>query len=169
MQSVTAGLKRAWIGPKMSRIATSAPPVASVFASSAIARSITLCAEEVYPVWPGAIARMHWPLADPASVQTETSAATVAALFRVVRDELRCRLWLLASANLPDGVSLGPPIDAELPAIDALIRASGVRRGLVRTRTLFALWLEYDLLEDRVRGRADADTHTVSLTGALTF
>jgi hypothetical protein len=77
---------------------------------------------------------MHWPLADPASVQTETSAATVAALFRVVRGELRCRLWLLASANLPDGVSLGPPIDAELPAIDALIRASALPAEVVRDR-----------------------------------
>lgn len=95
---------------------------------------ITLCAEEVCPVWPGAIARMHWPLADPASVQTETSAATVAALFRVVRDELRCRLWLLASANLPDGVSLGPPIDAEFPAIDARIRASALPAEVVRDR-----------------------------------
>ncbi|MGH2907604.1 MAG: sigma factor [Solirubrobacterales bacterium] len=95
---------------------------------------ITLCAEEVCPVWPGEIARMHRPLADPASVQTETSAATVAALFRVVRDELRCRLWLLSSANLPDGVSLGPPIDAELPAIDALIRASALPAEVVRDR-----------------------------------
>src|SRR5262245_22815344 len=53
---------------------------------------ITLCAEEVCPVWPGAFARMHWPLPDPAS-KPDASAATVAARFRRVRDELRSRLW----------------------------------------------------------------------------
>ena len=95
---------------------------------------ITLCAEQVCPAWPGAIARMHWPLADPASVETETSAATVAAQFRAVRDELRRRLWVLASANPPDGVSLGPPTGTELAAIDALIRASALPAEVVRDR-----------------------------------
>src|SRR5689334_9660350 len=32
---------------------------------------ITLCAEEVCPVWPGAFARLHWPLPDPASTAPE--------------------------------------------------------------------------------------------------
>jgi hypothetical protein len=40
---------------------------------------------------------------------------------------------------------------------------------LVELARGFALWLEYDFPEDSVRGRADADTHTVSLTGALGF
>lgn len=95
---------------------------------------ITLCAEEVCPVWPGALARMHWPLADPAHVEAGASAAAVAVRFRAVRDELRCRLWALASANLPDGVSLGPPTDAELSAIAALIRASSLPAEVVRDR-----------------------------------
>jgi arsenate reductase len=95
---------------------------------------ITLCAEEVCPVWPGAIVRMHWPLNDPASGEVNASAATVAARFRAVRDELRCRLWALASSNLPDGISLGPPTGAELAAIDALIRASALPAEVVRDR-----------------------------------
>ena len=95
---------------------------------------ITLCAEEVCPVWPGAFARKHWPLPDPANDDPDASAATVAARFRAVRDELRLRLWALASANLPDGVSLGPPTGAELAEIDALIRASTLPAEVVRDR-----------------------------------
>jgi arsenate reductase len=93
---------------------------------------ITLCAEEVCPVWPGTFARMHWPLRDPASSEVNASVATVAARFRAVRDELRCRLWAFASTNLPEGVSLGPPTGAELGAIEALIRASELPAEVVR-------------------------------------
>ena len=32
-----------------------------------VARVITLCAEEVCPVWLGAAPRLHWPIPDPAS------------------------------------------------------------------------------------------------------
>jgi protein-tyrosine-phosphatase/N-acetylglutamate synthase-like GNAT family acetyltransferase len=95
---------------------------------------ITLCAEEVCPVWPGAFARLHWPLADPAGAEAGADAATVAARFRAVRDELRCRLWALARTNPPDGVSLGSPTGAELAAIDALIRASALPAEVVRDR-----------------------------------
>jgi arsenate reductase len=95
---------------------------------------VTLCAEEVCPVWPGSIARMHWPLADPASVEAHASAASVAARFRAVRHELQFRLWTLASTNLPDGVSLGRPTGAELAAVDALIRASALPTEVVRDR-----------------------------------
>ncbi len=47
---------------------------------------VTLCAEEVCPFVPGPVQRLHWPLPDPADLET----------FRVVRDELRRllpRLW----------------------------------------------------------------------------
>jgi arsenate reductase len=40
---------------------------------------VTLCAEEVCPVVPGAVHRMHWPLPDPKDL----------AQFRAVRDRLR--------------------------------------------------------------------------------
>ena len=95
---------------------------------------VTLCAEEVCPVWPGSFARLHWPLPDPASVEAHGSAASATARFRAVRDQLQCRLWTLASTNLPDGVSLGPPIGAELAAVDALIRASALPVEVVRDR-----------------------------------
>jgi arsenate reductase len=51
---------------------------------------ITLCAEEVCPVWLGKALRFHWPLPDPAAV--EGSDAQRLQAFRAVRDELRRRL-----------------------------------------------------------------------------
>ena len=107
--------------------------VAAIDAAS-IDAVITLCAEEVCPVWPGAFARLHWALPDPASAEPGASAATLAARFRAVRDELRGRLWALASANLPDGIALGPAAGGDLGAIDALIRASALPVEVVRDR-----------------------------------
>lgn len=57
---------------------------------------VTLCAEEVCPVFPGDVVRHHWPLEDPAAA-TGSEGARLAA-FRKVRDELRLRIErLLAS------------------------------------------------------------------------
>lgn len=93
---------------------------------------ITLCAEEVCPVWPGAFARLHWALPDPARADPEVPAEALLARFRAVRDELRARLWAFASTNLPDGIALGPPTAAELAAVEALIRASLLPAEVVR-------------------------------------
>ena len=54
---------------------------------------ITLCAEEVCPVFPGKPVRIHWGLPDPAAV-TGTEEARLNA-FRSVRDELLGRLKVL--------------------------------------------------------------------------
>ncbi|MFT3914061.1 MAG: arsenate reductase ArsC [Anaeromyxobacteraceae bacterium] len=51
---------------------------------------ITLCAEEVCPVWLGKATRLHWGLPDPAHAGS-TEAERLQA-FREVRDELRRRL-----------------------------------------------------------------------------
>jgi arsenate reductase (thioredoxin) len=51
---------------------------------------ITLCAEEVCPVFPGPVARHHWPLEDPAVLSG--SHAEKLDAFRRVRDEIRRRL-----------------------------------------------------------------------------
>jgi protein-tyrosine-phosphatase/N-acetylglutamate synthase-like GNAT family acetyltransferase len=95
---------------------------------------ITLCAEEVCPVWPGKLARLHWPLPDPATTDPDLAAAFVLARFRAARDEIRSRLWAFASTNLPDGVSLGRPTGDELAAIDALVRTSELPAEVVRDR-----------------------------------
>jgi arsenate reductase len=54
---------------------------------------VTLCQDEVCPVWLGATWRVHWELPDPAG----TSAPEERRLsdFRGVRDELRRRLGVL--------------------------------------------------------------------------
>jgi arsenate reductase len=58
-----------------------APPVGAV---------VTLCREEVCPVWLGEACRVHWPLADPALATG--SDEEVLNSFRSVRDEIRRRL-----------------------------------------------------------------------------
>ena len=49
---------------------------------------ITLCAEEVCPIWPARIEHLHWPLPDPAGA----SATTRLQRFRDTRDDLERRL-----------------------------------------------------------------------------
>lgn len=51
---------------------------------------ITLCAEEVCPVFRGGARRLHWPLPDPAGHEEPEAAALDR--FRAVRDELRQRI-----------------------------------------------------------------------------
>jgi arsenate reductase len=51
---------------------------------------ITLCAEEVCPVFLGRARRVHWGLPDPAAVTGDE--ATRRAAFRASRDELRRRI-----------------------------------------------------------------------------
>lgn len=57
---------------------------------AAVDTVITLCAEEVCPVYLGAARRLHWPLPDPAG-HTEDEEAGLAR-FRAVRDELAGRI-----------------------------------------------------------------------------
>ncbi len=51
---------------------------------------ITLCAEEVCPVFPGAVTRRHWALPDPAAVEGSTEEKLEA--FRRTAAELKQRL-----------------------------------------------------------------------------
>ena len=61
--------------------------------ASSVDAVITLCAEEVCPVFLGKAMRLHWGLPDPAR-ETGNEDRKLAA-FRSVRDELRRRLELL--------------------------------------------------------------------------
>jgi arsenate reductase (thioredoxin) len=51
---------------------------------------ITLCAEEVCPIWPNRIEHLHWPLPDPAGAAGDRRQR-----FRETRDELERRLTKL--------------------------------------------------------------------------
>ena len=53
---------------------------------------ITLCAEEVCPVFLGSAARLHWPIPDPASDDPALAREDLLARFRTARDTLRARL-----------------------------------------------------------------------------
>ena len=58
---------------------------------------ITLCQEEVCPVWLGDAERLHWGLPDPAAVTHDPEALMEA--FRQVRDELSRRLKRFLDAS----------------------------------------------------------------------
>jgi arsenate reductase len=57
---------------------------------------ITLCADEVCPVLPGRVRRLHWPIPDPASSDPTFSAGQMRERFRVAREQIRERLPELA-------------------------------------------------------------------------
>lgn len=53
---------------------------------------ITLCAEEVCPLFLGKARRLHWPIPDPASEDPNLSPENLRARFRQTRDEINRRL-----------------------------------------------------------------------------
>ncbi|MCU0683331.1 MAG: arsenate reductase ArsC [Polyangiaceae bacterium] len=53
---------------------------------------ITLCAEEVCPVFLGAVERLHWPIPDPASDDLSFGREEMLGRFRAARDAIRKRL-----------------------------------------------------------------------------
>src|SRR5690348_6359761 len=55
----------------------------SDFDAASVDAVITLCAEEVCPVLPGRVKRIHWPIPDPASNDPSLSAEQMRARFRV--------------------------------------------------------------------------------------
>jgi arsenate reductase len=63
--------------------------------SSAVNMVITLCAEEVCPVFLGKVRRLHWPIADPASTEPSLSAEDMRLRFRTARDQMKVRIEIL--------------------------------------------------------------------------
>jgi arsenate reductase (thioredoxin) len=53
---------------------------------------ITLCAEEVCPVFLGKLHRLHWPIDDPATADPSVTGDELLARFRKARDEIRTRI-----------------------------------------------------------------------------
>jgi arsenate reductase len=53
---------------------------------------ITLCAEEVCPVFLGKARRIHWPIPDPASADPTLTRDELLTRFRSARDTIRARL-----------------------------------------------------------------------------
>lgn len=64
---------------------------------------ITLCAEEVCPVLPGRVRRLHWPIPDPASADPALPPEEMRERFRAARDQIRARIEVLkALLDLPE-------------------------------------------------------------------
>jgi len=53
---------------------------------------ITLCAEEVCPVFLGQAKRLHWPIPDPASKDIERPRVEMLERFRTARDSIKDKL-----------------------------------------------------------------------------
>lgn len=65
---------------------------------------VTLCAEEVCPVFLGKAQRLHWPLIDPDRKDEELSDEERLSHFRAAREQIEGRLKVLAALRaVPDG------------------------------------------------------------------
>jgi thioredoxin type arsenate reductase len=92
---------------------------------------VTLCAEEVCPVWPGRFSRLHWPIADPATNDPSVTPEQLLARFRSTRDELQRRLWELAASRPPTGATIEPAQSSDRAAVEALITRSDLPVAVV--------------------------------------
>ena len=57
---------------------------------------VTLCAEEVCPILPGSIKRLHWPIADPAAKEPALTHDELRSRFRAAREQVEARIRSLA-------------------------------------------------------------------------
>lgn len=65
---------------------------------------ITLCAEEVCPLFLGQVRRIHWPIADAASIDPSITRDEFLTRFRTARDQIRARIEVLAALlEVPPG------------------------------------------------------------------
>ena len=62
---------------------------------------ITLCAEEVCPVFLGKARRLHWPIPDPASKDASIPREEMLTRFRLARDTIREMIEQLAAEARP--------------------------------------------------------------------
>ncbi|MGS2744130.1 arsenate reductase/protein-tyrosine-phosphatase family protein [Halomonas sp. LS-001] len=63
---------------------------------AAIDMVVTLCAEEVCPLLPGKVKRLHWPISDPASGTSDQNREEYLAQFRIARDQIKARIAVLS-------------------------------------------------------------------------
>jgi arsenate reductase (thioredoxin) len=65
---------------------------------------VTLCAEEVCPVLPGRVRRLHWPMPDPGAHTGVESDQETQERYAALRDQLAARIDVLAALlDVPDG------------------------------------------------------------------
>ncbi|HVB79627.1 MAG TPA: VOC family protein [Candidatus Binataceae bacterium] len=65
---------------------------------------VTLCAEEVCPVLPGRVRRVHWPITDPSAKDRSRTSEDMLTGFRTARDQIKTRIEVLKGLlDLPQG------------------------------------------------------------------
>jgi arsenate reductase len=65
--------------------------------ASTVGTVITLCEEEVCPVFLGEVRRLHWPIPDPATSDDSLPREEMLERFRTARDRIREKLEALAA------------------------------------------------------------------------
>ena len=66
--------------------------------------AVTLCAEEVCPILPGNVKRLHWPIADPAAADAELTPEHIRARVCSARNQIKARIEVLRNLlSLPEG------------------------------------------------------------------
>ena len=68
--------------------------------ASTVGTVITLCAEEVCPVFLGKVRRIHWPIPDPATQDATLTREEMLQRFRAARDSIRAKLEQYAVVEL---------------------------------------------------------------------
>jgi protein-tyrosine-phosphatase/N-acetylglutamate synthase-like GNAT family acetyltransferase len=118
---------------------------------------ITLCAEEVCPVFLGRARRLHWPIPDPASDDPALGRVEMLARFRRARDAIRARLAAFETELVP------PSIAVEAATLDDRL---AVERALANAK------LPLDGLSDHFPGAyalVRRDGEVIGLAGLETF
>ena len=111
---------------------------------------ITLCAEEVCPVFLGRAERLHGPLEDPDRKHEELTDEARLAHFRVARDELRARLEALAT-SLERTESAAAPLRRQLQSGDRRAREAALATMAEREITEADLCTAWHHLSDERR------------------
>jgi arsenate reductase len=70
---------------------------------------ITLCAEEVCPILPGRVQRLHWPIPDPATDDPNVSPEQLRERVRSARDAIQRRISEFNSAARRSRTGQWPP------------------------------------------------------------
>jgi arsenate reductase len=82
---------------------------------------ITLCAEEVCPVFLGRARRLHWPIPDPASDDPSLGRDEMLARFRRARDTIRAKLAAFETDLLPASITIEAAAAADRAAVERVL------------------------------------------------